>query len=68
MPVKVEKDEPFLITFRSHHNAYIDGDGSGAKIIYHPEPDTVWYKFIQLLFGMTIIHYFLWYDVKIVNK
>lgn len=59
MPVKVEKSEPLLITFRSHHNAY--QEGSGAQIIRYPEVNTVWSKISQIVVGMVVIHYFLWF-------
>ena|SRR5689334_4918571 len=59
MPVKIEKSEPLVITFRDHHNAYTEEDG--AKIIRHLEPNTLWHKFCQIAYGMIVIHYFLWF-------
>lgn len=61
MPVKVEKSVPLLISFRSHHNAYKEGDGSGTKIIKYNEPNTFWHKLFQVTFGLIFIHYFLWF-------
>jgi len=57
------KDDTELLvqTFRSHHNAYTEGDGSGAKIIRYPEQLGWFYYWTQLIIGIFLIHYFLWF-------
>jgi hypothetical protein len=61
MPSKLENSKPLVITFRSHHNAYHEGDDSGARIIRYEEPNTFWEKCFQVTFGLFVIHYFLWF-------
>jgi len=54
-------NSPYVITFRPHHNAYKEGDGSGAQIVHYKEPEGTLYRFLKLLYGVVIIHYFLWF-------
>jgi hypothetical protein len=62
----VDDTELLVQTFRSHHNAYTEGDGSGAKIIRYPEQLGPIYKVAQHIYGAILIHYFLWFIPMII--
>lgn len=53
--------EVLVYTFRKHHNAYEEGDGSGATIIRKEAPTGVPYTIVQYFHGFILIHYFLWF-------
>ncbi|CAL8101517.1 unnamed protein product [Orchesella dallaii] len=50
-----------VYTFRSHHNAYQEEDGSGATIIRKEIKPGVLRTIAQYFHGVILIHYFLWF-------
>ena len=64
-PVKSSSSssEPDLLvlSFRSHHNAYTEGDGSGALVERYPCPTSFSFQVIQFIFSFVIVHYLLYW-------
>lgn len=57
-----DPDDGLLVyTFRSHHNAYTEEDGSGATIVRKPTKTGLAYTIAQYFHGFILIHYFLWF-------
>ena len=50
-----------VLSFRSHHNAYVEGDGSGATIERYPCPTSLSFQVIQFIFSFVIVHYLLYW-------
>ena len=50
-----------MLSFRSHHNAYRSGDGSGARIERYPCPTSFSFQVIQFIFSFVIVHYLLYW-------
>ena len=57
---KAESDL-LVLSFRSHHNAYTEGDGSGAVIERYPCPTSLSFQVIQFIFSLVIVHYLLYW-------
>ena len=54
-----------VLSFRSHHNAYTEGDGSGAHIERYPCPTSFSFQVIQFIFSFVIVHYLLYWVVML---
>ena len=50
-----------VLSFRSHHNAYREGDGSGATVERYPCPTSFSFQVIQFIFSFAIVHYLLYW-------
>ena len=50
-----------VLSFRSHHNAYTEGDGSGALIERYPCPTSWTFQVVQFVFSLLIVHYLLYW-------
>ena len=54
-----------VLSFRSHHNAYREGDGSGASIERYPCPTSLSFQVIQFIFSFVIVHYLLYWTIML---
>ena len=55
------ESELLVLSFRSHHNAYSEADGSGATIERYPCPTSLSFQVIQFIFSFIIVHYLLYW-------
>ena len=50
-----------VLSFRNHHNAYTEGDGSGAMVERYPRPTSFSFQAVQFVFSLLIVHYLLYW-------